>query len=213
MLRARAIGPVAWRRWSARSASGPAGPPGDGCAAGGGSRRCLRRRGCRRAGPRRAQRRPVGGRRGCSRSAADPGCGRHLRLGLAQLFQVGVEQRLLVGLELVAIAIGGLQVLGGQSRPDSSPSLAVLKRRDPASRYLIGGTGGGCRVAEEACGRVIGGCPGRGTSPCAQDQDETDRSKPSQRDLLSPLATTAADVPGDGLMSCHHKWETISPFG
>ena len=115
---------------------------------------------------------------------------------LAQLFQIGVEHRLLVRLEHVAVAIGGLQVLGGQLELLASPGFAELNRRDPASRYLIGGTGGGCRVAEVASSGAA-----TAVAPPHVPRIKMRLTVLSLPNATSfpPLATTAADVPGDGL--------------
>ena len=78
-------------------------------------------------------------------------------------------------------------------------SVGAVKQTCP--RFQILDRGRGRRLAGRRgwrSGRVVGARAFHGSSPCAQDQDETDRYKPSQRDLLSPLATTTADVPGDG---------------
>ncbi len=85
-----------------------------------------------------------------------------------------------------------------------------LNNRDPASRYLIGGAGGGCRVAEVASSAAATAVA---ASACAQDQDETDRSKPSQRDLLSAARDDGRRRPWRRPISRHHKWETISLCG
>ena len=49
----------------------------------------------------------------------------HDRFGLGQLLQILVECLLLVGLELITITIGGLQILGGQF--DLSSALGTVK--------------------------------------------------------------------------------------
>ena len=63
----------------------------------------------------------------------------------------------------------------------------------------MGGTGDGGRAALGRGRGVVRGGALRGRSPRAEDQEDCECSEPSQRDLLSPLAETTADFPGDGL--------------
>ena len=117
--------------------------------------------------------------RGCS-----VGCGRSSRdrcLDLGEFLEIRIECGLFVLLKLIAVHLGSIEILCGQLEPP-----AVEK---PGSSFEIPDRrhwrGLACRRRWRR-DRVIGRCTLRGRSPCADDQDESERTEPSQRDLLSP---------------------------
>src|SRR5262249_34274666 len=92
-------------------------------------------------------------------------------LHLGQLLEIGVERGLLIRPALIPLTIGGLQILGGPIElgpvEEFCTGFEVFElRRGPG---LAGRRGW-------RCGRVIGSGALGGSSPCAKDQDETDRS-------------------------------------
>ena len=69
-------------------------------------------------------------------------------------------------------------------------ALTLGRRGQGRTRHRIG------RGGSVLWGRAVRGCP-----PRAEGQEDSKRTEPSQRDLLSPLPGTTADFPGDGLPS------------
>jgi len=134
-----------------------------------------------------------GGRRRCGRRGGlDGGVGR----GGLELGQVIVELGLLARSELIAILAGHLEVLRGATGvtgvEESDTTLEVVDGRGGQGRP-------GRRIGRVGC--VLSGRAFRGGPPRAEGQDDRERFKPSQRDLLSPLPGTTADFPGGGLGS------------
>ena len=127
-----------------------------------------------------------GHRRACSglRRACSVGCGRSSRdrgPDLGEFLEIRIEHGLFVLLKLIAVHLGSSEILCGQ--------LEIPAVEKPGSSFEIPDRrhwrGLACRRRWRR-DRVIGRCTLRGRSPCADDQDDSERTEPSQRDLLSP---------------------------
>ena len=118
------------------------------------------------------------------RRACSVGCGRSSRgrgANLGEFPEIRIEHGLFVLLKLIAVHLGSSEILCGQ--------LEIPAVEKPGSSFEIPDRrhwrGLACRRRWRR-DRVIGRCTLPGRSPCADDQDDSERTEPSQRDLLSP---------------------------